>query len=93
MEFQLLLAAGDTESPLGESHDCRFTAISLAPDEMLEIEQRRSSCSLMDQGLIGSFEIEVTPSSELVALVVEHLASGDWGAEIFEIEAPAGEAL
>jgi len=47
----------------------------------------------MDQGLIGSFEIEVTPSSELVALVVEHLASGDWGAEIFEIEAPAGEAL
>jgi len=88
-EFRLPIATNDDEPLPAEGYGCRISAAWVAADEGLRVDQRLLSCSLGDEGLSGSFEISL--DSELVALVVEHLATGDWGAEIFEIEVPAGD--
>ncbi len=90
LELQLPLATGGDELEPGEvSQRCRLTAAWLAEDEIQGIEQVAVDCPFRDGLLAASLELRAPSGSELAALVVEHLASERWGAEIFEVESPA----
>lgn len=89
VEFRLPLMDGEEDVPPETNQACRMSMAWLAEDEVLEVAQRRVDCQAASAVLTGSLTTEAPVDSELVALVVEHLASGAWGAEIFEIGSAA----
>ena len=89
LEFQLPLGVADEERLSQDGQDCRITAAWLEEDEILRIDQRGVQCSRTDEGLTGLLEMRIPSESGLAAILVENLVTGDWGAEIFEIEPSA----
>ena len=86
VEFQLPLESAEGEAPGEGNQACRLSRAWLVEGKTPQIEQQTVSCLAVDQTLTGSVAVEASADSELLALVVEHLASGAWGAEIFEID-------
>jgi hypothetical protein len=86
VDFQLPLTSAATETMLEGSQTCRLSTAWLVEGKIPQVEQQSVSCPAVDNVLTGSLAMEVPADFELLALVVEHLASGAWGAEIFELD-------
>jgi hypothetical protein len=64
---------------------CRLTLTILHEEELPSVEQQPVACTPTDGGLEGDVEVSLPVEAELVGILIEDLASGDWGAGIFEI--------
>jgi tetratricopeptide (TPR) repeat protein len=67
---------------------CRLTMTILAEDAPTEVEQQQVVCRPTAGGLAGSARLSVPEQEELLGILIEDLATGNWGADIFEIASP-----
>jgi tetratricopeptide (TPR) repeat protein len=71
-----------------QERSCRLTMTVLAEDTPIEVEQQQTACRPTAGGLEGSARLSVPEEEDLLGILVEDLATGNWGADIFEIASP-----